>query len=88
MEEMELLFPRAKKEVWVRRRVVRVAAVGVRSRRAVGVWGLARCVKRDGVDGRCGDQMGWLTEEEVLESEEEVEGYVLCFCLREQEERC
>lgn len=31
--------------------------------------------------------MGWLTEEEVLEPEEEVEGYVLCFCLREQEER-
>jgi hypothetical protein len=36
MEEIELLFPRAKKEVWVRRRVVRVTAVGVRSRRAVG----------------------------------------------------
>jgi hypothetical protein len=34
MEEIELLFPRAKKEVWVRRRVVSVTAVGVRSRRA------------------------------------------------------
>jgi hypothetical protein len=31
MLEIELLFPRAKKEVWVRRRVVRVTAVGVRS---------------------------------------------------------
>ena len=31
MEEMELLLPRAKKEVWVRRRVVRVMAVGERS---------------------------------------------------------
>ena len=44
MEEIELLFPRAKKEVWVKRRVVRVAAVGVRSRRAVWGWGLARDV--------------------------------------------
>jgi hypothetical protein len=34
MLEMELLFPRAKKEVWVKRRVVRVTAVGVRSRSA------------------------------------------------------
>lgn len=36
MEEIALLFPRAKKEVWVRRRVVRVTAAGVRSRRARG----------------------------------------------------
>jgi hypothetical protein len=36
MLEMELLFPRAKKEVWVRRRVVRVTAAGVRSRSAKG----------------------------------------------------
>jgi hypothetical protein len=35
MEEIELLLPRAKKEVWVRSRVVKVTAVGVRSRRAV-----------------------------------------------------
>jgi hypothetical protein len=35
MEEIELLFPRAKKEVWVRRSVVVVTAVGVRSSRAV-----------------------------------------------------
>ena len=35
-EEIALLFPRAKKEVWVRRRVVRVTAAGVRSRRAGG----------------------------------------------------
>lgn len=48
MEEIELLFPRAKKEVWVRRRVVRVTAVGVRSRRAVWGWGLARGVQREG----------------------------------------
>jgi hypothetical protein len=34
MEEMELLLPRAKKEVWERRRVVRVTAVGERSIRA------------------------------------------------------
>ena len=88
MEEIELLFPRAKKEVWVRRRVVRVTAVGVRSRRAVWGWGLALGVQREERVWWCGDEMGWLTEEEVLESEEEVEGYVLCFCLREQEERC
>jgi hypothetical protein len=31
MEEMELLLPRAKNEVWVRRRVVRVIVVGERS---------------------------------------------------------
>jgi hypothetical protein len=31
---MELLVPRAKKEVWERRRVVRVTAVGERSMRA------------------------------------------------------
>ena len=30
-----MLFPRAKKEVWVKRSVVVVTAVGVRSRRAV-----------------------------------------------------
>lgn len=30
---MELLFPRAKKDVWERRSVVRVMAVGDRSRR-------------------------------------------------------
>ena len=85
MEEIELLFPRAKKEVWVRKRVVRVTAVGVRSRRAVWGWVVsAWCAERGG----CGGKMGWLTKEEVLESEEEVEGYVLCFCLREQEERC
>lgn len=35
MDEIELLFPRAKKEVWVKRSVVVVTAVGVRSRRAV-----------------------------------------------------
>jgi hypothetical protein len=35
MEEMELLLPRAKKEVWARRKVVRVMAVGERSMRAV-----------------------------------------------------
>jgi hypothetical protein len=35
MEEIELLFPRAKKEVWVKRSVVMVTAVRVRSRRAV-----------------------------------------------------
>lgn len=29
-----MLFPRAKKEVWVKRSVVVVTAVGVRSRRA------------------------------------------------------
>ena len=34
MEEIALFVPRAKKEVWVRRRVVVVAAVGERSRRA------------------------------------------------------
>jgi hypothetical protein len=34
MLEIELLFPRAKKEVWVSRRVVRVTAVGVRLRSA------------------------------------------------------
>jgi hypothetical protein len=34
MEEIELLVPRAKKEVWERRRVVRVTAVGERSIRA------------------------------------------------------
>jgi hypothetical protein len=34
MEEMELLLPTAKKEVWVTRRVVRVMAVGERSMRA------------------------------------------------------
>jgi hypothetical protein len=40
MEEMEFEFPRAKKEVWERRSVVRVTAAGVRSRRAVcgGSW--------------------------------------------------
>jgi len=37
MDEIALLFPRAKKEVCVRRRVVRVTAAGVRSRRARGV---------------------------------------------------
>lgn len=37
MEEMELELPRAKKEVWERRRVVRVIEVGERSRRAVEV---------------------------------------------------
>lgn len=45
MEEMELELPRAKKEVWERRRVVRVIEVGERSRRAVevrivGKWGM------------------------------------------------
>jgi hypothetical protein len=44
MEEMELLVPRAKKDVWERRRVVRVTAVGERSMRAsevrwVVLWG-------------------------------------------------
>jgi hypothetical protein len=34
MEEMELLLPRAKKDVWERRREVRVIAVGERSMRA------------------------------------------------------
>jgi hypothetical protein len=34
MEAMELLVPRAKKEVWEKRRVVRVTAVGERSIRA------------------------------------------------------
>jgi hypothetical protein len=78
MEEIELLFPRAKKEVWVRRRVVSVMAVGVRSRRA----------------GEGVSYVGWrewwrrLTEEEVLQSEEQVEGYVLRFCLGEEEEGC
>jgi hypothetical protein len=47
IEEIELLFPRAKKEVCARRRVVRVTAVGLRSRRAVGrgvelAWGKVR----------------------------------------------
>lgn len=32
IEDMALLFPRAKNEVWVRRRVVSVTAVGGRSR--------------------------------------------------------
>jgi hypothetical protein len=35
MDEMELLLPRAKKEVCERRSVVRVMAVGERSMRAV-----------------------------------------------------
>jgi hypothetical protein len=39
---MELLFPRAKKEVWVRRSVVRVIADGERSRRAGKVNQLVR----------------------------------------------
>jgi hypothetical protein len=34
MEEMELLLPRAKKDVWVRRRLVRVMADGEKSIRA------------------------------------------------------
>lgn len=34
MEEMELLVPRAKKDVWARRRDVRVMDVGERSMRA------------------------------------------------------
>jgi hypothetical protein len=34
MLDIELLFPRAKKDVCVRRSVVRVTAVGVRSRSA------------------------------------------------------
>ena len=40
MEDIALELPRAKKEVWVRRRVVVVIAVGERGRRAVGggVW--------------------------------------------------
>lgn len=42
-----MLFPRAKKEVWVRRRVVRVTAVGERSMRAGGV----RWVNWKGWDG-------------------------------------
>jgi hypothetical protein len=37
MEEMELLLPRAKKEVWERRSVVRVMAVGERLMRSGGV---------------------------------------------------
>jgi hypothetical protein len=36
IEEMELLFPSAKKEVWISKRVVRDAALGERSIRAGG----------------------------------------------------
>jgi hypothetical protein len=49
IEEIELLFPRAKKEVCARRRVVRVTAVGLRSRRAVG--GVELALERFDMDG-------------------------------------
>jgi hypothetical protein len=47
MEEMELFVPRAKKEVWERRRVVRVTAVGERSIRASEVRLVALEIEED-----------------------------------------
>ena len=72
---MELLFPRAKKDVWERRRVVSVTAVGERSMRA------------DEVRYRIRQEVDGLTEEEELEAEDEVERYVMGLCLGEEEER-
>jgi hypothetical protein len=77
MEEMELLFPRAKKEVWVKSRDVRVMEAGERSSLASDVLDLVEL----------GMEEWELTEEEVLQSEKQVQGYVLCFRLRDKEER-
>ena len=82
---MELEFARAKKEVWERRRVVRVMDAGVRVRRAgcVGQFHVFEFFPGGGPPHR-----GKRTEEEVLKAEEEVEGDVFCFCLGEEEEGC
>lgn len=48
---MELLFERAKKEVWVRRRDVSVIEVGERSRRARG-WVVSIELVRKGKEGK------------------------------------
>lgn len=78
---MLLLRPRAKKDVWASKRVVRVVCVGVRLRCAG--WCKLGSLEAWGVRQRKGGQ---LTEEKDLKPEEQIERYVLGLGLREEEE--
>jgi hypothetical protein len=84
MLEILLLRPRAKKDVWLSRRVVRVVWDGVRVRSAGVVSGAFIRRLKNELKERTGLR---LTEQEVLDPEEEVERNILCFGLCEQEKR-